>query len=138
MIQVEHESMETNASLLMKQMRDKLPKQVLATTAAKKRNEKSGKMPKGVETRAAAKLTSDDPSVKSFTLANLRKAKTKREVLFQLQENAAAIMSCFDRLDYNKEQQAMCVGFFLNEFQRYGIYASCDSLIFHQVGNCVS
>ena len=122
----------------MKQMRAKLPSKTLAATAAKKRTDRSSKSPKGMETRSTAKLTSLDPSVKSFTLANLKKAKTKNEVLFQLQEGAAAFMACFDRLDYNMEQKALCVGFLLKEFQRQNVYASCDSLIFHRVGNCVS
>lgn len=122
----------------MKQMKQRLPQKELAATAAKKKMEKSEKSPKRVTTRATARLSSNDSSVKGFTLANLKKAKTKNEVLFQIQECVATFASNFDRLNYSMEQKALCVAFMLKEFQRENVYASCDSLIFHRAGNVVS
>ena len=121
----------------MKQMKERLPQKELAATAAKRKTEKSEKSPKGVTTRATARLTSSDATVKGFTLANLKKAKAKNEVLFQLQEGIATFAGAFERLGYSMEQKALCVAFMLKEWQREGIYCSCDSLIYHRAGNVV-
>ena len=129
--------METSASKLMRQMQEKLPKKALAKVAAKKHNEPSDDLPQGVSTRAAAKLVSDDPTVKDFNLGNLKKAKTKKEVLFQCQGAVEKFVAQFDRCNFTAEQRAACVAFMLKEFQRIGIYASCDSIIYHRVGNVV-
>ena len=119
-------------------MKSKLPKKILAKTAAKKRVEPSENLPKGVSTRAAAKLVSTDPSVKGFTLANLRKAKTKQEVLFQCQGAVENFVAQFDKCDFDWRQRQAVVAFMLKEFQRNDIYASVDSLIYHRIGNTVS
>ena len=130
--------MTTAASKLMQDMQSKMPKKILAKTAARKRVEPSNELPKGVSTRAAAKLVSTDPTVKGFTLANLRKAKTKHEVLFQCQGAVENFVAQFEKCGFNMEQQAAVVGFMLKEFQRADIYASVDSLIYHRIGNTVS
>ena len=119
-------------------MQSKLPKKVLAKTAAKKHQTPSEDLPKGVSTRAAAKLVSNDPTVRDFTLANLKKAKTKHEVLFQCQGMAEKLINQFEKCNFTMEQQAVVVGFLLKEFQRANIYASVDSLIYHRIGNTVN
>ena len=133
-----NESVPTAASKLMDKMQGKIPKKALAKTAAKKTNEPSNKLPKGMSTRAADKLVSDDPSVKGFTLANLMKAKTKKEILFQCQGAVEKFCNQFDKCALKQEEASVVVAFMLKEFQRRDIYASVDSIIYHRVGNTVS
>ena len=121
----------------MKQMQDKLPKKLLAKNAAKKRNEPSTELPNGVATRAAAKLVSTDPSVKDFTLANLKKAKTMEEMLFQCQGVTEKFMAQMEKCEFSLEECSAIVGFFLKQFQKSDIYASVDSIIYHRIGNQV-
>ena len=59
-------------------------------------------------------------------------------MLFQLQECAALFMEQFDKLDFSMESKAYSVGFLLKEFQRSKVFASCDTVIYHQIGNTVS
>ena len=119
-------------------MQEKIPKKALAKTAAKRATEPTDELPKGMSTRAADKLVSTDPTVKDFNLANLKKAKTKDEILFQMQGAVEKFCNQFEKCGFNLEQSAECVGFLLKEFQRKSIYASVDSIVYHRVGNKVS
>ena len=130
--------MSTAASKLMSQMQDKIPKKALAKTAAKRTTEPSNELPKGMSTRAADKLVSADPAIKDFTLANLKKARTKDEILFQCQGAVEKFCVQFDKCGFNMEESCEVVAFFLKEFQRKSIYASVDSIVYHRVGNTVS
>ena len=128
--------MDTAASKLVTQMQANRT-QRLASTAAKKNSEPSKDLPKGVSTRTKSKLQPIDPTAKTFTIANVKKAKNKLELLFQMQECATLFGAQFQRLNMEMEEKATCVAHFLKEFQRQSIYASCDSLIYHRVGNTV-
>ena len=130
--------MPTAASKLMTQMQEKIPKKALAKTAAKRTTEPSNELPKGMSTRAADKLVSTDPSVRDFNLANLKKARTKEEILFQCQGAVEKFCGQFEKCGFSLEQSAEVVAFFLKEFQRKSIYASVDSIVYHRVGNKVS
>ena len=109
----------------------------LANTAAKKTNQKSTELPKGVKTRLGAKLAPPNPLIKTFTIANLKKAKSKDELMFQIQECVALFGEQFEKMEMSMEHRARSVAFMLKEFQRLDIFASVDSLVYHRTGNTV-
>ena len=127
---------DTAAGKLMKRMKEG-NRTKLAATAAKKHNAAAPELPKGVSTRTKSKMQPVDPQVKTFTLANVKKAKSKKELMFQIQECAALFGTQFNRLGLEIEDKSSCVAFFLKEFQRQNIFANCDSIVFHSVGNTV-
>ena len=63
----------------------------------------------------------------------------RNELHFQLQENVAVIINQMEnKMKLDMHQQAMAVSFMLKQFQRHGIFANCDNVVYHLQGNTVS
>ena len=110
---------------------------ILAKSAAKK-GVQSDSVNSGATTRATDKLKPVHANVTKFTLKNLSLAKTMDEFRFQLQEMVGLVLNQFQKINLSKHEQSILTAFMLKEFQRAGIFANCDNVVYHSEGNTVS
>ena len=137
--QVESDSAANNLLQQMDEASDKAVKahKILARSAAKK-GVKSTEAPTGTTTRAAAKLKPTDPALAKFNLKNLSLAKSEDDLKYQLQEMVALVVQQYEKAGLSMHQQSSMTAFAMKEFQRAGIFNTCDHMAYHLEGNTVS
>ena len=115
----------------------KSPAKKLAQVAAKKGAvENKGSIYKA--TRLGQEMTSEDPKVASFNLANFKKTNSEAQLKFMIQELVNLILAQFTKMELPMSTQAEMVAFAIKNFQKGHLFAAVDHAVFYAENNMVS
>ena len=90
------------------------------------------------ETRGSQVLKPEDQRLKKFTLQNLKNVQNQGELRFMIQEVNNLLSEKMKALNMSPEEKSEEVARMLKFYQKDGIFANCDHIIFYSQGNTVS